>query len=66
MFGVKAYNKPLEDICDKRGIIRHYGYTLVEVKPHDREAIFDVKNVEGELVEKKTMKVRIMDCHNNL
>uniref|UniRef100_A0A915LBY5 EF-hand domain-containing protein n=1 Tax=Romanomermis culicivorax TaxID=13658 RepID=A0A915LBY5_ROMCU len=56
MFGVKAYNKPLEDICDKRSIICHYGYTLVEEKPHDHEAISDVKNVKGVFVEKKTIK----------
>uniref|UniRef100_A0A915K9S0 Sulfide:quinone oxidoreductase, mitochondrial n=1 Tax=Romanomermis culicivorax TaxID=13658 RepID=A0A915K9S0_ROMCU len=60
MFGVKAYNGPLEKICDDKGVIRNYLHTLTEVKPNSREAIFDIKNPDGKVLEQKAIKYEML------
>ncbi|WP_330204545.1 FAD/NAD(P)-binding oxidoreductase [Cyanobacterium sp. Dongsha4] len=40
MFGVPAYNAPLEKIVDRKNINVKYGHNLVEIKGDTKEAIF--------------------------
>ena len=51
MFGVPAYNKPLEEIVKRKNIEVKYAHNLIEIKGETKEAIFSIG--EGETV---TMK----------
>ena len=48
MFGVPAYNKPLEEIVDRKNIDVKYAHNLVEIKGDSKEAVFAIG--EGETV----------------
>lgn len=51
MFGVPAYNKPLEEIVKRKNIDVKYAHNLIEIKGDTKEAVFAIG--EGEQV---TMK----------
>lgn len=58
IFGVKKYAEVLEQICKKRDISVNFRHTLVEVKPAEKEAVFDVTNADNKFIKKETFPVR--------
>lgn len=59
IFSVPKYAAALRNVASSKNIAVNYLHSLCEVKPDVKEAIFDVWDNDGKLLDKKMFKVNM-------